>query len=121
MAITLRGNEERKTKLVCGYNICYNKKPVSNTSYQQHRRYFINHGQDIYPRAKFREDFEEQLVQWRTEWFKLIVCLNDNEHIYKEQLGNMLTDCEVLCMVEVVSESTGHPIGTHFLSRDTND
>ena len=114
VVMTLVGEEGRKTKLVCGYNPCYNRKLVSNTSYQQHRHYFIHHGQDVCPRAKFREDLRAQLSQWRREGFELIVCLDANEHIYKGSLGRMLTDREGLSMIETVSESTGRPLGATF-------
>ena len=39
--MTFFGSEGIKTRVVCGYNRCYNKKKESNTSYQQHRQLFI--------------------------------------------------------------------------------
>ena len=39
--MTFCGSEGIKTRVVCGYNPCYNKKKESNTSYQQHRQCFI--------------------------------------------------------------------------------
>ena len=35
--MTFCESEGIKTRVVCGYNLCYNKKKESNTSYQQHR------------------------------------------------------------------------------------
>ena len=35
--MTFCGSEVINTRVVCGYNPCYNKKKESNTSYQQHR------------------------------------------------------------------------------------
>ena len=53
--ITLKG-DGFKTRILCGYNPCYNNNPNSNTSFQQHRRYFINKKKDLTnPRSKFRE------------------------------------------------------------------
>ena len=39
--MTFCGSEGLKTRVVCGYNPCYNNKKESNTSYQQHQRFFI--------------------------------------------------------------------------------
>ncbi len=42
------------TRVVCGYNPCYNAKPDSSTTYQQHRRFFITQRRDLTcPRVKF--------------------------------------------------------------------
>ncbi len=38
--MTFKGDIDR-TRVVCGYNPCYNKNPESSTSYQQHRKLFI--------------------------------------------------------------------------------
>jgi hypothetical protein len=63
--MTLKG-EGVQTRVVCGYNPCYNKNQNSSTSYQQHRRYFITKkGNLICPRTKFREDLvaQEEVAQ----------------------------------------------------------
>ena len=42
------------TRVVCGYNPCYNSKPDSSTSYQQHQRFFITQRKDLTcPQVKF--------------------------------------------------------------------
>jgi hypothetical protein len=42
------------TCMVCGYNPCYNTKPDSSTTYQQHRQYFITQHRDLTcPQVKF--------------------------------------------------------------------
>ena len=52
--ITLNG-DGFKTHILCGYNLCYNNDPNSSTSFQQHRRYFINKKKVLTnPRSKFR-------------------------------------------------------------------
>ena len=59
--ITLKG-DGFKTRILCGYNPCYNNNPNSSTSFQQHRRYFINKKKDLTnPRSKFREELVAQL------------------------------------------------------------
>ncbi len=112
--MTLKG-ENCLTCMVCGYNPCYNAKPDSRTTYQQHRRYFITQRGDlIYPRVKFQEDLLKQLSRWRSEGDKLIVCLDTKEHIYRKAVGKSLTNIKGLAMKEVVGEFTGKKIGTTF-------
>jgi exonuclease III len=112
--MTFKG-ENSLTRVVCGYNLCYNSKPDSSTSYQQHRRYFITQRKDLTcPRTRFREDLVAQLRKWREDGDKLIVCLDSNEHIYHMALGKALTDIYGLAMKEVVGEFTGTPIGSTF-------
>jgi hypothetical protein len=36
-----------RTRVVCGYNLCYNKNPNSSTTYQQHRQFFITQRRDL--------------------------------------------------------------------------
>ena len=112
--ITLQGNGF-KTRMVCGYNPCYNNNPSSSTSYQQHRRFFINKRKDLTcPRKKFRDDLIAQLKVWREEGDRLIVCLDANKNIYKKSIGKALTDLEGLAMNEVVGSHTGEQIGATF-------
>ena len=44
--MTIKGSDFR-TRIVCGYNPCYNNNPNSSTSYQQQRRFFINKRKDL--------------------------------------------------------------------------
>jgi hypothetical protein len=113
--MTLKG-EGFQTRVVCGYNPCYNKNPNSSTSYQQHRRYFITKKSYLTcPRTKFREDLVAQLTKWREEGDRLIVCLDANEHIYKKSIGKALTDIDSLAMREVVGDFTRQLFGpTYF-------
>ena len=81
--MTLKG-EGVQTRVVCSYNPCYHKNLNSSTLCQQHRRYFITKkGNLTCPQTKFREDLVFQLKMWRKEGDRLIVCLDANEHIYK--------------------------------------
>ncbi len=51
--MTFKG-ENCLTHVVYGYNPCYNAKPDSSTTYQQHRHYFITQRGDLTcPRVKF--------------------------------------------------------------------
>ncbi len=110
----LRGNGVR-TRVVCGYNPCYNENQYSSTTYQQHRRYFITQRSDLTcPRKKFREDLVAQLPRWRNDGDRLIVCLDANEHIYKKPIRKALTDIEGLAMKIVVGDFTGTPIGSTY-------
>ena len=117
--MTVQG-EGFKTRIVCGYNPCYNKNRDSGTSYQQHRRYFINKRKDLTcPRTKFREDLIEQLSKWRQEGDKLIVCLDANENIYSKAIGKALTKLDGLAMKEVVGEFTGKQVGPTYFRGST--
>ena len=112
--MTVQG-EGFKTRIICGYNPCYNNNSNSSTSYQQHRRYLINKRKDLTcPRTKFREDLIEQLLKWREEGDKLIVCLDANENIYTKSIGKELTNLDGLAMKEVVGSFTGKQVGPTF-------
>ncbi len=81
--MTFKGDRGR-TRVICGYNPCYNKSPKSSTTYQQHRRFLITQKKDLTcPRTKFKADLVSQLQQWHEEGGRLIVCLDANEDIYK--------------------------------------
>lgn len=123
VVMTLRGDENTVTRIVCGYNPCGNDKPNSNTVYQQHRRYFINKEDSLVcPRVRFREDLIKKLLQWRTEGCRLIVCLDANENIYRKSLGKALTNVQGLNMKEVVGTFTNRPIGaTYFRGQSPID
>jgi hypothetical protein len=51
--MTFKG-EHGQTRVVCGYNPCFNKTPESSTTYQQHRRFFVTQQKDLTcPRTSF--------------------------------------------------------------------
>ena len=113
--MTLVGEDGFKTRMVCGYNPCYNNKKGSSTTYQQHRRFFITTKKDTTcPRKKFKEDLIAQLKKWRAEGDRIILAMDANEHIYDKSLGKELTDAAGLDMSEVVGEFTGEKIGATF-------
>jgi hypothetical protein len=102
-------------QVVCGYNPCFNRNPDSNTTYQQHRQFFITQKKDLTcPCKKIREDLVGQLKQWREDGDQLIICLNANKNIYKKSIGKALTDIKELAMKEVVGEFTRQPVGPTF-------
>ena len=112
--MTVQG-EGFNTRIVCGYNTCYNNNANSSTSYQQHRRYLINKRKDLTcPRTKFREDLIDQLSKWREEGDQLIVCLDANENIYTKSIGRELTNLDGLAKREVVGNFTGKQVGPTF-------
>jgi hypothetical protein len=87
LVMTFKGDDGVQTRIVCGYNPCYNKNPDSGTTYQQHQRYFINQRKDLTClRTKICKDFVSQLQQWQQDGDKLIVCLDANKDIYSKSI-----------------------------------
>ena len=120
VSMLFQGENEIATRVVCGYNPCYNKNGGSRTTYQQHRRYFIRKEKDdTCPRRRFREDLEKQLKSWRESGERLIVCMDANEHIYEKSIGKMLTNEDGLAMREVVGDFTGKRLGATFFRGTT--
>ena len=113
--MVLQGEDGIRTRFVCGYNPCPSGKRATKSSYQQHRRYFIRKERDrTCPRTRFRQDLIRQLVQWRKEGNRLVVCLDANGNIYNKKLGRDLASTNELEMVEVVGNFTGQKVGPTF-------
>ncbi len=55
-----------------------------------------------------------QLLRWRQDGDKLIVCLYVNEDIYCKSIGKALTDINGLAMKEVVGDFTHQRVGATF-------
>ena len=52
--MTFAGTEGFRTRIICGYNPCFNSNPLSSTSYQQHKHYWLTQkGIMTCPRVKF--------------------------------------------------------------------
>ena len=77
--------------------------------------YFIRKEKDrTCPRTRFRHDLIKQLVQWRKEGDRLVVCLDTNGDIYKKKLGKALVQTSELDMIEVVGSFTGQKVEPVF-------
>lgn len=113
--MVLRGLDDVTTRLVCGYNPCHSAKKAARSSYEQQRRYFITKEKDCTcPRRRFRDDLVNQLILWRKQGERLIVCMDVNEDIYRQSIGKALTDTEDLDMTEAVGSFTGKTVGPTF-------
>lgn len=66
------------------------------------------------PRVRFKNGLVQQLVKWREEGDRLVVCLDANEDNYKKQMGRALTEIEGLETVEAVGTFTGQRVGAIF-------
>ena len=121
VVMTFRGANELKTRVLCGYNPCYNSSKVPNgTVYQQQARHLITERKNMTcPRTQFRKDLHELLTEWRTAGDRIIVCLDANENIYKKSIGKLLTDSDGLDMKEVIGDFTGTPLGATFFRGST--
>lgn len=87
--MTLQGRNGIRTRIVCGYNPCYNNKLNSKTVYQ----HFIlreKDDNDTCPQTRFCQDLVAQMEKWREEGDNLIVCTDANEKIYKKSIGKPL-------------------------------
>ncbi len=66
--VTLKNNGIT-TRIMCGYNPCFNKSKDNSTTYAQHHRYFVKAKKDLTcPRTKFRTDLVEQLKKVAERW-----------------------------------------------------
>ena len=118
--MTFYGSEGIKTRVVCGYNPCYNKKKESNTSYQQHWRFFVTKQKyRTCPRKHFREDLIAQLKHWREYGGRLIVCLDTNKNIYNNSIGRTLTNRDGLAISGVVGVFTCQKFGATYFRGST--
>ena len=64
--MTFAGSDGVVTYVVCGYNTTANNKVESGTTYQQHRRFYIDKRKDLTcPRKLFVNDLVKQLETWR--------------------------------------------------------
>ena len=80
--MVLQGEDGIKTRFVYGYNPYPSGKKATKSSYQQHRRYFTKKEKDrTCLRTRFRQDLIKQLVQWREQGIRLVVCLDANGDI----------------------------------------
>ena len=62
VSMVFRGKDRLTTRVICGYNPCYNNKKHSGTFYWKNRRYFITKKKDrTCPRKRFRIDLVTQL------------------------------------------------------------
>ena len=66
------------------------------------------------PRKRFRDDLVKQLVAWRKQGDRLVVCIDANKDIYKKSIGKALVDNKELCMGEAVGDFTGKKVGATF-------
>ena len=71
------------------------------------------------PRKRFRDDLIKQLVTWRRQGDRLIVCMDANEDIYKKSIGKTLVGNKELSMGEAVGDFTGKKVGATFFRGKT--
>ena len=98
-----QGSEGMKTRIFYSCNLCYNKNMDSRTSYQQQRRYLVlKYNYQNCPRKRLSGDLIRKLQYWREEGYRIILCMDANEDIYKKSLGKSITARDELNMNEVV-------------------
>ena len=120
VSVALRGSDGTLTRLVCGYNPCASAMKATCSLYQQQRRHFIMREKDrTCPRKRFRDDLIKQLVTWRRQGDRLIVCMDANEDIYKKSTGKTLVGNKELSMGEAVGDFTGKKVMATFFRGKT--
>ena len=80
VVMVFQGSEGIKTRILCAYNLCYNKKMESRTSYQQQLRYLVL--KDKYrtcPSNCLHDELIRKLQDWREEGYRIILCMNSND------------------------------------------
>ena len=114
--MTFSGKEGHVTTIIVGYNPCRTSPSQPSTSYQLQRTYWTVAKRDhTCPRTKFKEDLISQLVTWRLEGRRLILCLDANDNVYTGPLGRALVSHPDLDLREATLTSTGtHLTATHF-------
>ena len=79
VVMVFRGYEGIKTRIVCGYNSCYNKNMESRTIYQKQHRYHVIKDKDrTYPRKHLHKYLTRQLKDWREEGDRIMLCMDAN-------------------------------------------
>jgi hypothetical protein len=58
--------------------------------------------------------FLRQMMQWRKDGKRLILCMDANENIYRGELGPRLTELDGLGMKEVVGDFTVQQLGATY-------
>ena len=100
------GSDGVVTYVVCRYNPTANNKVEYGTTYQQHRRFYINKQKDLTCIIKrFVNDLIKKLETWREEGARIVLCADSNENIYDKSLGKRLTSTSCLNMKEVVRKN----------------
>ena len=109
------GSDGAVTYVVCGYNPTANNKVESGTTYQKHRRFYIDKQTDLTcPRKRFANDLIKQLETRREEGARIVLCEDANENMYDKALGKRITSTVDLNMKEVVGSFTRQKVGAIF-------
>ena len=83
-------NPAHKVRIVSAYQVGRAKPRGLETVYQQQMAYIREHDMQLDPRELFRQDFIRQLKIWRRAQERLIVCIDSNEHILRDELATLL-------------------------------
>ena len=91
VVMVFQGYKIIKSRIICGYNSCYNKNMDSRTSYQQQRRYLVLKEKDrTCPRKRLHDDLIRQLKDWREEGYRIILCMDAKEGAFiRRALANL--------------------------------
>ena len=113
--ILFGGSDGHMTRLITAYNPCKSGRANSGTLYQQQRRYFIMKKKDLTcPRTLFRRHLISAIKKWRNAGERIVLYMDQNEHVYDEMLGKTLSDRNGLNLQEVILKQTGIQTGATF-------
>jgi hypothetical protein len=103
------------TRVIMAYNLCKNKNVNLGTTYQQQRRYFITKKKDLRcPLVLFHKHLLKQIRNWQTIGERIILFMENNEHVINGQLGKALADKDGPNLQEVIMQHTGTSPGATF-------
>lgn len=109
------GQDGHSTRIIVAYNPFANKKNDSKTVYQQHRRYFITHEQDLTcPCQWFLADLTTLIKSWRDNGERVVAAIDANEDVFEGELGKKLTDPRGLGFKNAVAEVTNGRYGATY-------
>jgi hypothetical protein len=96
------------TQLITAYNPCKNKNVNLSASYQQQCRYFIMRKKDLTCLLTlFHQHFTTASWKWRAAGERIILFMDQNEHVFDGALGKTLSNKEGLNLSEVILQHTG--------------
>ncbi len=103
------------TQVITAYNLCKNTNANLGTTYQQQQQYFITKKKDLTsPLFLLWKHLVKQIKEWCKAGERIILFMNNNEHVINGPLGKEMADKEGLDLREAIVQHTGLSPGATF-------